>query len=262
MNPFINPDHSFLKDGISVICAVKNRGKPLTYSLPSWLQQPGINQVILIDWDSGIPLWEELDNGDLPDWPDPRVMFVRAVNQPQWCLAKAFNLAACFARYRLLFKVDADVVCVDQLTNILPVPHQSFVTGDWRSARNENEASLNGTMLAATADFLSVGGYDERFLHYGWDDDDLYLRLQAQGLEHKKFTQNALFHLPHSTGLRTIHQDVGNMDPRDLVQVARKQALDRTAWSRNSNRTAWQFETQSLSGGRMTAIARENLTTH
>ena len=49
-------DHSALgkeiKEGISLITAVKNRSEKLEKILPNWLSFPEINEIIIVDWDS------------------------------------------------------------------------------------------------------------------------------------------------------------------------------------------------------------------
>ncbi len=86
-----------------------------------------------------------------------------------------------------------------------------------------------------------MGGYDERFKTYGWEDDDFYSRLQSAGLKYKHFERGKLFHLPHSDRKRTENQEV---DPSDLsasIQQNRIAAANRKRWTNRSPRAVYHI---------------------
>jgi glycosyltransferase involved in cell wall biosynthesis len=85
------------------------------------------------------------------------------------------------------------------------LPEGSFVTGSWEKARNENETHLNGTVLLSRNDFLKVNGYSEYISTYGWDDSDLYIRLENLGLKRVFFNFDTLHHIEHPA--RMQHQE-------------------------------------------------------
>ena len=126
---------------------------------------------MIVDWGSRQPL--------APLLPDnARLRLVVAPLESEWNLARAYNLAAQVARGAVLLKVDSDTWLERAFLTSHPLPPGAFVAGDWRRAANENAEHLNGVVLVRRADFFATGGYDERLRGYGWDDTDLYSRLQ------------------------------------------------------------------------------------
>ena len=153
---------------------MRDRQAALTRALPSWLQVELVDELVIVDWGSHAPLTLSA----LPH--DRRVRLVGAPLETEWNLARAYNLAAQVARGVLLLKVDSDT-WLDRtfVMSHLPIPSGAFVAGDWRRAPDdENAQHLNGVLLVRRADFFAVSGYDERLRGYGWDDTDLYGRLQ------------------------------------------------------------------------------------
>jgi len=220
--------------GIAVVCAVKNRFEPLQFTIPTYLSHPNVKQLIIVDWDSDIPVRDRLDQMELCGWPDDRVSIVRAENQPYWNSARAYNLAMMFVTQPLTLKIDADVAIVDHVLDRLPVSGQTFTSGTWRFAKTLNAVSLFGTVFFATKDFRRVGGYDERFTTYGHEDGDLYLRLRKLELAQRIFKPNVLFHLPHSDLRRTAHLEVKCQDLLESIALSRAHARRRKRWSRKS----------------------------
>ena len=58
------------------------------------------------------------------------------------------------------------------------LPPDSYGRGCRDRAADENSRHLNGVLLVRRAHFAAVAGYDERMAHYGYDDSDLYARLE------------------------------------------------------------------------------------
>lgn len=156
----------------SLIVAVRDRHESLARVLPSWLAVEELDELVIVDWGSQRPL-----DALLPH--DHRVHLVRAPLEREWTLARAYNLAAQVARGSVLLKVDADTWLDRSFLAMHRLPLRRFIAGDWRTAPNENAQHLNGVVLVRRADFAAVGGYDERLRGYGWDDTDLYVRLEA-----------------------------------------------------------------------------------
>lgn len=251
----MNPQTFKLKQGVTVICAVKNRSHPLRYSIPSWLADSSVEQLILVDWDSDTPLWESLSTYDIPNWPDPRVMMIRVVNQPYWQMGKAINLGMKFATQATTFKVDADVVLVDRLAKKVPLEGKSFVAGHYSGIPFHNVNYLYGTVFLRTRDFNKMNGYDERFERYGCEDTDLYDRLTVAGLSRFKFYENQLFHLPHSSIARQVHQKIQHETPEAAIEVSSRVVKSRKRWSRESETTQFQFVSSDVPEGHFTVQA-------
>ncbi len=191
-----------MSGGISVINASKNRTENLRKSLTSWLSHKEISEIILVDWDSDIPLSESIK--DFLD--DDRIKVVRVENQPRWLLSKAFNLAASFVTNDKILKLDADIVLKDDFFSKHRLEEKCFYRGNHLLARNANESHLNGVLFLKTIDFYNAGGYNEIIKSYGYEDSDLYKRLRNTGKKDYDFDINTIFHIDHDDLSRIKHQ--------------------------------------------------------
>lgn len=102
-----------------------------------------------------------------------------------------------------------------------------FYTGHYMNARDDNEVHLNGALLVRRDHFFGVGGYDERIQKYGFDDEDLYTRIELRGIERKNLSFDFVSHITHRNSDRA-----GNGFPRVQIDFNKKmiQACT-TKWS-------------------------------
>ena len=188
---------------VSVVVACMNRTPSLRTTLPSWTRIPSVGEIVVVDWSSSSPTTPQAQTGgdtsieslttrEAASHPDITFRVVRVDGESKWMLARAYNLAASRATLPILLKLDCDYEIPDAapLETLLGkmqtgFEDEAFFTGDWRSARDENEKHLNGLLAIRRADFRRVGGYDERIQTYGWDDTDLHERLTSEGMEHR-----------------------------------------------------------------------------
>ena len=237
----INVRASDFSDGTTVISAVKNRSEPLRYTLASWLLQKSVDRIILVDWDSSTPLIYSLAGYEMGLWPNDKVTIVRVENQPTWNLPKAINCGMKLVETSVTLKLDADVVIVDVLDDLnLAVDGAFFTTYGFKPPRTSDEVHLFGSVAFATYDFWRIGGYDERFSTYGYEDDNFYSRLQAAGVGLTCFKENTMFHLPHSDASRTAHQNVKD-GLRKSIARNRKLSRKRTKWTWYSPRVQYEL---------------------
>lgn len=190
-----------LVNGVSVICACKNRSKSLTVVLDELLSNEGVDEIILVDWDSDKSLDEFLKK-DVQN----KVILVQVEDEPYWELSRAYNLAARFVTKNKILKLDSDIIISKDFFKKHKLKKGIFYRGNWRNARNENEKHLSGTMFVYTSDFFRVNGYNEFIYTYGEDDHDIYRRLGLIGLKAIDLNCNYLAHIPHSNLARAIHQ--------------------------------------------------------
>ena len=173
-------------EGASLIAVSSNRTASLASVLPSWLAGHGLLEIVVVDWGSEPPLSLErlltLEGANASSGASagPRVRLVRAPWETAWTLARAYNLAAQFARGATLLKVDADTRLHPAVLENQTLPPSHFGRGCRDRAPDANSRHLNGVALVRAAHFAAVGGYDERMAHYGYDDTDLYARLQSE----------------------------------------------------------------------------------
>ncbi|MCK9205425.1 MAG: glycosyltransferase family 2 protein, partial [Bacteroidales bacterium] len=189
----LNPFRNEISKGVSVFTAVKNRKETLIESLKTWVAHDQIDEIIIVDWssdDSLIPYIQQFQNG--------KILLAIIRNQPKWILSHAYNLAARLTTKSKILKMDADVKILPGFFQQHNLESGIFFTGNWESARDENDKHLNGICYMFRDDFFSVNGYNEFIKSYGWDDIDLYDRLKAKSLIRKDLTHNTLLHIPHA----------------------------------------------------------------
>jgi hypothetical protein len=196
----LNPFASFIAEGVSIFTAVKNRREMLEKTLPTWLVAKEVKEIIIVDWSS-----DDDPDGFISSLNSTKILLAKVPDQPKWSQTLAFNLAARLTTCNILLKMDADVSLFPDFFNNHPIKPGIFYTGDWRTARNENEKHLNGICYLHRNEFFQVNGYNERLKTYAWDDIDLYNRLEKNGLQHAYFNPDLLYHIEH--GNRTAFHD-------------------------------------------------------
>jgi hypothetical protein len=111
-----------------------------------------------------------------------------------------------------------------------------FYCGNWRRARVDNERHLTGVLYVQKRHLLGVNGYNERIVTYGYEDDDLFERLERSGLTRRDIDLDTVHHIPHDDLLRTRHQDVANL----YLETERNKALAHSRpWSAADRMTGW-----------------------
>jgi len=196
----LNPFRKEVSPGISLFTAVKNRKNLLQQVLPTWVACKEIDEIIIVDWSSDksiLPLIRKYQNG--------KVFTVVVKEQERWILSHAFNLAARLTTRDKILKIDADVKILPGFFEKHILTPGRFYSGYWGMGRDENERHLNGNAFLYRNDFFRINGYNEYIKSYGWDDDDLFLRLGALRLKRIYFHLDTLVHLEHED--RTTFQE-------------------------------------------------------
>ena len=223
-------DHS-----VSIICGVKDRAEHLFKVLPTWLVLPEVAEIIIVDWSSKERLYFPRES---------LVTVVRVEGEELWQPGPCFNLALQVATKPYVLKLDVDVAVKDSaFFRAHPVLPNVFYAGDHYKADDENEAHLSGIVYAKLSDLLSVNGYNERMTTYGYDDDDLYERLQLAGLSRHTVNHKAFYHIPHSNAIRLQHQ------PKRILNVYKEAEFNCSLardnpWGRNDKVIQWVIKPQ------------------
>jgi hypothetical protein len=176
-----------------------NRLEPLRRALATWTWLREVDEIIIVDWGSREPLRKAL-----ADFEDPRISIVRT-EQPFWCNSKCHNLEIKLARKSgLLFRLDNDTLVRQDFFQHHPFHTDGFYAGNWRTVTPEidDKRNLTGTLLCEPRHLLAVNGYNERLVHYGKEDDDLYARLVSSGLRWYELNLETLEHIPHTDKAR------------------------------------------------------------
>ena len=172
----------------SIVTVAMNRTEHLLQTAPRLAAWPCHAEHLVVDWSSATPIRRE----QLP--ADPRLRLLRVEGERQWCLSRAYNFAVQQAAQPLILKLDADCWVADPSAPWSPLP-----AGCYR--RTGSGGGLNGLVLIRRSDFFAVGGFHELLCGYGFDDKDLYQRLERQ-LECERFTAGLFATLEHGDGER------------------------------------------------------------
>ncbi len=199
-NTLLNPLSKEIKEGISVFTCCMNRNENLDRALATWVKVPEIDEIIILDWSSSDPVKPIADK-----YNDSRIIVARAEGQERWILSYAFNLAARLTTRKKVLKMDADVELEPDFFQFHQLKPGQFFTGNWQLAKTENDLHLNGVVYVYREDFFRVNGYNEYIKTYGWDDSDLYTRLESAGLSRSDLILSKLNHMEHEE--RMAHQN-------------------------------------------------------
>lgn len=195
-----------IKKGVSILVASMNRNEQLEETIPTWLQTP-VNEIIIIDWSSKIPISDIVKK-----FNDPRITVIRVQGKKYWVLTLAVNLAVrCTSRNNIL-KLDSDSKLAPDFLEKHPLNNSIFYAGDWRKATEKNQQHLNGIVYIKRRNFFKVHGYNEYIQTYGYDDCDLYDRLQEINLQRICINFTSIQHIEHSNTLRNINQKTERLD--------------------------------------------------
>jgi len=179
--------------GISVVTCSMNRTQNLIKAIPSWLANPQITEVLVVDWSSRQPVEQDFAQGGITD---PRIRIVRVEDEPRWILSYAFNAGFRAASCDTILKVDADIVLSPDFFQHNQVSERSFIAGNWRTA-SDDQAHVNGFFFTSRKALQQVGGFNEYITTYGWDDDDIYDRMMLAGMRRCDVAPGTIAHLEH-----------------------------------------------------------------
>jgi len=191
---------------VSLITACKNRNECLKAVLPSWLSYKEINEIIIVDWSSDIPL-EELKN------IDARIKVIRVNNEQFYIPSQANNLAASFVKNDFILRIDTDYF-LNPYYNFFEtykIDDTNFVSGEpeINEDRDNNPyyKYLFGLLYISKENFTRVNGYNEEIgYYYSHEDKDIFERLKLINLQQIKLKNNhSVIHIPHSDKKRFEH---------------------------------------------------------
>ena len=196
---------------ISLTVGVKNRFDQLRVSINSWIIQTHVREIVVIDWDS-----DDMDSDYLTSL-DSRIKVIRVDDRSTYDHAQVLNTCLEHTKHDNIIKMDVDYMFNPyyQLNQWLDMNWEThFLTGHWNQKSMDNELGfvekLNGFMCINKKHVHTIGGYNEQFVGYGWEDCELYIRLVAHGLKklslpiYRNFVP--VYHLPHDDYHRTKYQ--------------------------------------------------------
>jgi hypothetical protein len=221
-----------------------NRPEPLRLALRTWLPCPEPDEIVVVDYGSDPPI-----EGAVAELRDPRVLLARVVDQPSWQNARCHNLELQLAAKDLFLHLDGDHLLERSFFACHPMnkSQEIFYSGFWHGLPRSisDQRNLSGALLVPRAHLLGVGGYNERLVHYGSEDDDLWRRLAAAG--HRRLLVNlaTIRHLPHPDSSRyenlAIGRRLGGSQAQNLDQLRTlsRHIAESRPWSTADRMTRW-----------------------
>lgn len=205
-------------------------------------------------------------NSCLPAFPDTNIISVFVRNTGRFSRARCLNLGVRVATAPILCFHDADMVAdatqmieairVLRDTNISDVryPHRgcinvsgalkqrfcqtldaSLFDGIDAGHLTEDSHILYGNIASGVVfyrrhQFIDVGGFNEEFVGWGGEDDELLLRTRSLGLKHHT-VETSLFHLHHgpaepSMPLESRFKESVESGTRSLIEQAHQRSAD------------------------------------
>jgi hypothetical protein len=184
---------------VSIITACRNRVKPLSISLASWIQFDEVDEIIITDWNSDEPINHLTRLSE-------KIKIIRVNNEPYFNQPQPLNLAASLVKSEYLLKLDNDHILNPYFNffDTYKIEENSFVSGCNNGCWGMDAYFLYplwGLLYVKTDTFKKLGGYNENMgKYYAVEDDELSVRLISYGLnpipiDIQKFTA---LHIAHT----------------------------------------------------------------
>lgn len=193
---------------VSITTGVMNRTDFLVRALPTWLVHKEVDEFLIIDWGSHTPVWSDARILEMMK-ADSRIKIARVIELDRapvfyWFNAQCHNLEFRVCTGDIILRLDGDVLLGADFFARHPINEGMFYCGDWRQVPPDqpHKSGLSGTLFVYTKYLYSINGYNERLIHYGREDDDVYNRLLAKGLEGNVIHWDCLDHIPHDDSKR------------------------------------------------------------
>ena len=211
-----------IEEGISIYCACGNREYNLKYAIDSWLKCEQVNEIVIVDWNSGEPI----------SITDPKIVLVRAHDVEWKNSAHALNLAARFTRFDKICKLDVDYIIARDFFNHHHMAFNSFFAGDFKKARDMNERHVHGFLYTYREDFFKMNGFTEKVETYGWEDTDMYNRFVNSGYNRINVDLDKIYHLKHGDDKRVMNAKSwwGTKNPDELT-YKNKELCQQNPWT-------------------------------
>lgn len=154
---------------LSLVTTCKNRFQFLSKSMKSYIDQPLISEVIIVDFDSDNSVHEELKAIASME----KVKVLRVDDQPIWKIGLAQNIGLSFVKNDIFLKIDSDVGILN-----IDKYFESVKAGDFSYIRGmHSKGTSSGLIMAKKELWQKVGGYNDWLMGWGYDDSDFYERI-------------------------------------------------------------------------------------
>ena len=146
----------------------------------------------------------------------PQVTVVRVPGESQFQAAKARNAGAAAARTPWLGFFDADIL-LDPSFFATVIPR--LTAGHFYRAGPLTRQTW-GSVICVRDDFVAIGGYDETYIGWGAEDDDLLRALVLLGRRPAFFKASLLGEIAHTNEARTLYHPLQDISLQHRINVA------------------------------------------
>lgn len=200
------------QSGISIVISIMNRTANIEKYMSTWLIHKAVREIVIVDWSTTIKtevaeaVIDIVRGGaSVPADSITEIVVVRVNGEEAFFRTAAQNLGVLVSTSEQIIKLDSDISLSPGFFDVHHLRPGTFLVGNWRLARDDNERYTHGNMMFYAIDFFNAHGYNE-FIHtYGWDDSDIAQRFQLLGLEKRCFDLNYMYHNPHSEEQRSCN---------------------------------------------------------
>ncbi|CAN8077355.1 unnamed protein product [Agarophyton chilense] len=184
---------SDVKPGTSLVTACQNGHEKLRRSLPTWIQQANLNEIVIVDWGSKPPLHYVVEEVDIHFENHAPVHVVHVKKAGDWIASQALNFAFQAAQYTHILKVSCSHELEPDFTEHHRLKPNSFIVGGSHLERVRDEEFLKDILFVSRKTLVGLGGYDERLREGGGEQDDLIERLSAKGMRRVDLDYDKVF---------------------------------------------------------------------
>lgn len=195
---------NFSPANVSVVTTCMNRLDFLRQSIETWLSLE-FKEIVVVDWSSDKPIREELRG----------CRVVRVNGETVFNAGLARNTGFKYTTSNHILFMDSDIRIVEPgVIRGLKLERGLFYHGP-------DVIPPFGTSFISRDDFESVNGYSENMPAYGFEDNDLYLRLEEAGCLRYYYDERFVEHIDHSDDLRSCHRGQEGKSLFDTVKMNR-----------------------------------------
>lgn len=185
-----------MKPKVSFYTACMGRLHHLRQTLPrniEWAASYGNVEFVVLDYNSPDGLEEWAKGALLAHIRSGRVVYAKAWRPQHFEMAKARNVAALLTSGSVVCNLDADNFLGEGF-----VEHLAGLVEREAIVHSPGLGGSYGRIATCKEDFLTLGGYDERFKGWGCEDWDLINRAKAMGFVEKTFDHRYDLFIDHS----------------------------------------------------------------
>lgn len=191
-----------MNNKISIIIPCKGRLSHLRECLPNVLSQTYQDlQIIVIDFACPEKTKKNIAKGF---GKDLRLECHRANVGNHWNLSESRNMGFAYSLGDRLLFLDADTILKPTFIEmaVKQLNESTFVTGliepPWNGC---------GCLFVNRYDFKKVRGYNEALTGWGYEDIDMYKRLEGIGLKRNSFDYTLIENIPHEDDTRNAYHN-------------------------------------------------------